>query len=69
MAFSDERSLIQSFMPVRERNNFYTPKIELQSIKSSADLTAASMISYLWILYICNDFNFSETVLEGNIFF
>ena len=69
MAFSDERSLIQSFTQVRERNNCYTPKTELQSIRSSADLTAASMISYLRKPYICRDFSFSETILEGKTFF
>ena len=47
MAFLDERSLIQSFTQVRGRNNCYTPKTELQSTRSSTDLTAASMISYL----------------------
>ena len=52
IAFSDERSLIQSFTLVRGRSNCYTPKTELQSIRSSADLTAASMISYLQIPYI-----------------
>ena len=30
MAFSDERSLIQSFTLVRGSNNYYTPKTELQ---------------------------------------
>ena len=69
IAFSDERSLIQSFTLVRERSNCYTPKTELQSIRSSADLTAASIISYLQIPYICSDFSFSETILEGKIFF
>ena len=69
MAFSDERSLIQSFTLVRGRNNCYTPKTELQSIRSSADLTAASMIPYLRIPYICSDFSFCETVLKGNIVF
>ena len=66
VAFSDERSLIQSFAQVMGRNNCYTPKTELQF---SADLTAASMISYLRIPYICSDFSFSETILEGKIFF
>ena len=47
MAFVDEKSLIQSFMQVRGRNNCYTPKTKLQSIRSSADLTAISMISYI----------------------
>ena len=47
MAVLDERSLIQSFMQVRGRNNCHTPKTELQSIRSSADLTALSMISCL----------------------
>ena len=69
MAFSDERSLIQTVTQVRRRNNCYTPKTESQSIRSSADLTAASMISYLRISYICSDFSFSETTLEGRIFF
>ena len=69
MAFSDERSLIKSFTQVRGRNNCYAPKTELQSIRSSADLTAASMTLYLRIPYICSDFSFSETILEGKIFF
>ena len=43
MTFSDERSLIQSFMQVRGRYNCYTLKTELQSLRSSADLIAASM--------------------------
>ena len=47
VTFLDERSLIQSFMQMRGWNNSYTLKIELQSIRSSADLTAISMISYL----------------------
>ena len=47
MAFLDERSLILSFTQVRGRNNCYTPKTELQSIRFSADLTAISMISYI----------------------
>ena len=59
MAFLDERSLIQSFTQVRGRNNCYTLKTELQSIRSSADLTAISMISHLWISYICSDFSCS----------
>ena len=45
MAFADERSLIQSFTLVRGRNN--CRKRNYSSIRSSADLTAASMISYL----------------------
>ena len=69
MAFLIERSLIQSFTQVRGRNNCYTPKTKLQSIRSSTDLPAASMISYLRIPYICSDFSFSETILEGKIFF
>ena len=47
MAFLDESSSIQSFTQVRERNNCYTPKTELLSMRSSADLTAASIISHL----------------------
>ena len=31
-------------MQVRERNNWYTPKTEIQLIRPSADLTTASMI-------------------------
>ena len=45
MAFSDESSLIKNFMQVRERNNYCTSK--MQSIRSSADLIARSMILYL----------------------
>ena len=69
MAFSDERSLIQSFTQVRGRNNCYTPTTELQSIRSSADLTAASMTSYLRIPYIRSDFSFSETIHEKAKYF
>ena len=69
MAISTEKSLIQSFTQVRGRNNCYTPKTELESIRSSTDLTVASMISYLRKPYICCDFSFSETILEGKIFF
>ena len=68
IAFSDERSLIQSVTQVRGRNNCYIPKTELQSIRSSADLTAASIISYLRISYICSDFSFSETILNAKYF-
>ena len=37
-------------------------------MRSSADLTAASMISYHRLSYICSDFNFSETILKKKYF-
>ena len=58
MPFSDERSLIQNFTQGRERNNCYTPKTELQSLRFSVNLAATSMILYLEIPYICSDFSF-----------
>ena len=45
MALSDERNLIQSFTQVRGSNHCYTSETKLQSIRSSVDVTAASMIS------------------------
>ena len=47
MTLSGEKSLIQIFTPVRGRNNCYTPETELLPIRSSADLTAALIISDL----------------------
>ena len=38
MVFSGERSFIQSFTQMRKKNDCYTPKRELQSIRTSEGL-------------------------------